>query len=81
MQDTAIILAGAAAKGPFEAGVLEELARRRQVFHVGTVVGASAGALSAAVYAAGIRAGREATQQARSRPSGAIMPGCAACFA
>lgn len=54
---TALILAGAVAKGAFEAGVLDVLAEHE--IAVARVVGASAGSLNGAVYAAGIRAGKE----------------------
>lgn len=54
---TALILAGAVAKGAFEAGVLAMLAEHG--IAVARVVGASAGSLNGAVYAAGIRAGKE----------------------
>jgi NTE family protein len=56
---TALILAGAVAKGAFEAGVLSVLANRRGEFPISRVVGASSGALNASIYAAGIRAGRQ----------------------
>jgi NTE family protein len=60
---TALILAGAVAKGAFEAGVLSVLARNR--VRVSSLVGASSGALNVAVYAAGARRGHEveATQR------------------
>jgi len=54
---TAVILAGAVAKGAFEAGVLDVLASRDA--KVTTVVGTSAGALNATLYAAGVALGRE----------------------
>lgn len=54
---TAVILAGAVAKGAFEAGALEVLSERGLRVH--SVMGTSAGALCGTVYAAGIRAGRE----------------------
>jgi len=53
----ALILAGAVAKGAFEAGALSVLAQHRIRFS--SIVGASAGALNAAVYAAGSRRGHE----------------------
>jgi predicted acylesterase/phospholipase RssA len=52
----AIILAGAAAKGPYAAGALAAIADAD--LDVRIVVGTSSGALNAAVYAAGLRAGR-----------------------
>jgi NTE family protein len=58
-RSTALILAGAVAKGAFEAGALTVLAEERDRLPITRVVAASAGALNAAVYAAGIRAGRE----------------------
>lgn len=54
---SALIIAGAAAKGPYAAGVLAELAASNR-FDLAAVVGASSGALNGAVYAAGLRAGR-----------------------
>jgi NTE family protein len=62
---TALILAGAVAKGAFEAGVLSVLAEYRERLGISRVVGASAGALNAAIYAAAIRAGREQDAAAR----------------
>jgi NTE family protein len=53
---TALILAGAVAKGAFEAGVLSVLAR--EVSDITHIVATSAGALNGAVYAAGVRLGR-----------------------
>ena len=55
----ALILAGAAAKGPYAVGALASLAERQDL-DVTTVIGASSGALNGAVYAAGLRAGCEA---------------------
>jgi NTE family protein len=55
--DTALVLAGAVAKGAFEAGVLSVLAESSE--RVGNIVATSAGALNAAVYATGVRFGRE----------------------
>src|SRR5688572_4599861 len=52
----ALVLAGAAGKGPFAAGALSVLAEERRL-NVRVVAGASSGALNAAVYAAGLRAG------------------------
>jgi predicted acylesterase/phospholipase RssA len=54
----ALILAGAAAKGPFAAGALGSLSERRDL-EISTVIGASSGALNGAVYAAGLRTGYE----------------------
>jgi NTE family protein len=54
---TALVLAGAVAKGAFEAGVLAVLAERAE--RISTFVATSAGALNAAVYATGVRYGRE----------------------
>ncbi len=53
----ALILAGAAAKGPYAAGVLGQLAKDDRA-EVLAIAGASSGALNGAVYAAGLRAGR-----------------------
>lgn len=53
---TALVLSGAVAKGAFEAGVLQVLARHR--LPIVSIVGASAGALNGALFAAGIHAGR-----------------------
>jgi NTE family protein len=53
----ALLLAGAATKGAFEAGVLHVLAERQ--VPVTRIVAASSGALNAVAYAAGIRACRE----------------------
>jgi len=55
---SALILAGAAGKGPYAAGALATLARDPR-FDVRSVIGASSGALNAAVYAAGLRVGEE----------------------
>jgi predicted acylesterase/phospholipase RssA len=55
-KDTALILAGAAGKGPFAAGALSEIARRTD-FNVRCIVGTSSGALNGALYAAGLRVG------------------------
>lgn len=52
----ALILAGAAAKGPYAAGALGVLSERSDL-EVTTVIGASSGALNGAVYAAGLRVG------------------------
>ena len=52
-----LILAGAASRGAYEAGVLQVIADR--AIPVRRIVGASAGALNAAVYATGVRARRE----------------------
>lgn len=52
----ALILAGAVAKGAFEAGALSVLATRGLQMH--RIVSASAGSLNAVVYAAGVRVGR-----------------------
>jgi predicted acylesterase/phospholipase RssA len=54
----ALILAGAAAKGPYAAGALGTLSQRRDI-EVTTVIGASSGALNGAVYAAGLRVGAQ----------------------
>jgi NTE family protein len=53
---TALVLAGAVAKGAFEAGVLSVLAEREVPIDI--IVATSAGALNAAVYATGVRFGR-----------------------
>jgi NTE family protein len=50
---TALILAGAVAKGAFEAGVLSVIAKQR--FEIASLVATSAGALNATLYAAGLR--------------------------
>ncbi len=56
--ENALILAGAVAKGAFEAGALEVLTRRGLRFR--RIVSSSAGSLNAAVLAAGARVGRPA---------------------
>jgi NTE family protein len=61
-KNVALILAGAVAKGAFEAGVLEVLSQRQ--VQVTRIVAASAGALNGVLYAAAVRAGRE-TEGAR----------------
>ncbi len=53
---TALVLSGAVAKGAFQAGVLEELARARMP--IARIVAASAGAMNGAAFAAGLRFGR-----------------------
>jgi predicted acylesterase/phospholipase RssA len=53
----ALILAGAAAKGPYAAGVLSQLAKDHRA-EIVAIAGASSGALNGAVYAAGLRAGQ-----------------------
>jgi predicted acylesterase/phospholipase RssA len=56
---TALIIAGAAAKGPFAAGALSILATADpERFSITRVVGTSAGSLNGAVYAAGLRVGQ-----------------------
>jgi predicted acylesterase/phospholipase RssA/deferrochelatase/peroxidase EfeB len=55
----ALILAGAAGKGPFAAGALSLLTKHLNELDVVCVVGTSSGALNGAVFAAGLRAGRE----------------------
>jgi Dyp-type peroxidase family len=55
---SALIIAGAAARGPFAAGALSVIAEYKSRFDVRCVVGTSSGALNAAVYAAGLRVGR-----------------------
>jgi NTE family protein len=55
---TALVLAGAVAKGAFEAGVLSVLAQTQE--DVRFIAATSAGALNAAVYATGIRHDRAA---------------------
>jgi NTE family protein len=62
----ALIVAGAAARGPFAAGALGVLARHQHRFQVSSVVGTSAGALNAALYAAGLRVGQAAGAAARA---------------
>src|SRR4029079_18461950 len=54
----ALILAGAVAKGAFEAGALSVLSARGLKVH--RIVSSSAGSLNAVVFAAGIRVGRAA---------------------
>ncbi len=54
MASSALILAGAVAKGAFEAGALSVLAKRADL-SIRRVVGASSGALNGAVFAAGVR--------------------------
>ena len=49
--ETAVILAGAVAKGAFEAGAIEALAPHAEELGITRVVGASAGALNAALLA------------------------------
>jgi NTE family protein len=56
---TALILAGAVAKGAFEAGVLEVLSEHLERVPIVRIVAASSGALNGAVYATGIRYGSE----------------------
>ena len=56
---TALILAGAVAKGAFEAGVLEVLSEHLERIPIVRIVAASSGALNGAVYATGIRHGSE----------------------
>jgi NTE family protein len=53
----AVVLAGAVAKGAFEAGALEVLSELP--VHVVRIVAASSGALNAVVYGAGVRGGTE----------------------
>ena len=53
---TALVLAGAVAKGAFEAGVLAVLAERGVT--IDAIVATSAGALNAAVFATGVRCGK-----------------------
>jgi predicted acylesterase/phospholipase RssA len=53
---TALVLAGAVANGAFEAGVIQELAARRDDIPISRIVGASSGAINAAVYATAVRA-------------------------
>ena len=57
---TALILAGAVAKGAFEAGVLEVLAPEVERLGITRVIGASAGALNASVFAIALRTRTEA---------------------
>jgi predicted acylesterase/phospholipase RssA len=53
---SALIVAGAAGRGPYAAGALSQLARDAR-FDIRHLAGASSGALNAAVYAAGLRVG------------------------
>lgn len=55
----ALILAGAAAKGPYAAGVLTRLAQDERV-EIVAIAGASSGALNGAVFAAGLRVNQAA---------------------
>lgn len=57
-KSTAVILAGAVAKGAFGAGALAALSRQAAKLSITSIVGASAGALNAAIFATGVRAGR-----------------------
>jgi NTE family protein len=57
---TALILAGAVAKGAFEAGALAVLSRHTDTIPIHRIVAASSGALNGSVYAAAVRAGAEA---------------------
>lgn len=59
MSETAVILAGAVAKGAYEAGALEVLAPHAQALNITRLVGASAGALNASVFGVGLRARAE----------------------
>jgi predicted acylesterase/phospholipase RssA len=52
-------LAGAVAKGAFEAGVLDVLSRHLEHIPIVRIVAASSGALNGAIYATGIRYGSE----------------------
>jgi NTE family protein len=56
-KQTALVLAGAVAKGAFHAGVLKEVAVRDM--NIVSVLGTSAGALNALVYAAGVAVNKE----------------------
>ena len=56
---SALIISGAAARGPYAAGVLTRLAAH-DGFDIQAVAGASSGALNAAVFAAGLRVGQAA---------------------
>lgn len=56
---TALVLAGAVAKGAFEAGVLGALADHAAELPICRIIGTSSGALNGALYALGIRAGEE----------------------
>lgn len=53
--ETAVILAGAVAKGAFEAGALQTLAPHVEKLGITRVVGASAGALNASLFAIALR--------------------------
>jgi Dyp-type peroxidase family len=55
---SAVILGGAAGKGPFAAGALGVVVQHQREFEIACVVGTSSGALNAAVFAAGLRVGR-----------------------
>ena len=59
---TALILAGAVAKGAFEAGVLSVIAKKELA--IASVVATSAGALNGTLYAAGLRFRRAALASA-----------------
>ena len=56
---TALILAGAVAKGAFEAGVLDVLSQHLEHIPIVRIVAASSGALNGSIYATGIRYGSE----------------------
>jgi Dyp-type peroxidase family len=56
-KSAALIIAGAAGRGPFAAGALSVIAQYDARFDIRCVVGTSSGALNAAVYAAGLRVG------------------------
>jgi NTE family protein len=58
-KETAVILAGAVAKGAFEAGALDVLSPHVEELGITRLVGASAGALNASLFAAGMRARAE----------------------
>jgi NTE family protein len=64
-QKTAVILAGAVAKGAYEAGVLEVLAPHAEALGITRVIGASAGALNASLLSIGLRT-RTEVEVARS---------------
>ncbi len=57
--ESAVILAGAVAKGAFAAGVLEVLSPQVESMNITRLVGASAGALNASLFAVGLRARAE----------------------
>lgn len=57
--ETAVILAGAVAKGAFEAGAIEALAPHAESLAITRVVGASAGALNAALLAVALHSRAE----------------------